>query len=184
MNTNPSSLFKSSNRTFIDSLVEARNDNKLQEIQANLLDSYKELTSRAGHETEHKEYCELQMTWNYQVLLHSSSYVVGDVINRNRLLSLGSFLGLAEMSYANIFKEVVCVDQDNFLASFKPDNLSFHQADLDSSSWTLPEGRFDICFMVEILEHLFWSPVPLLKALQKKCDMLVIQHQMIMNGQK
>ena len=174
MNTNPSSLFKSSNRTFIDSLVEARNDNKLQEIQANLLDSYKELTSRAGHETEHKEYCELQMTWNYQVLLHSSSYVVGDVINRNRLLSLGSFLGLAEMSYANIFKEVVCVDQDNFLASFKPDNLSFHQADLDSSSWTLPEGRFDICFMVEILEHLFWSPVPLLKALQKKCDMLVI----------
>ncbi len=105
---------------------------------------------------------------------HSIKYTLGETFNRGKLLSLGSFLGLAEMSYAGIFEEVVCVDQDNYLPSFKPDNLSFHQTDLDSSFWTLPEGRFDICFMVEILEHLFWSPVPILKALQKKCNMLVI----------
>lgn len=168
------STIRSPNDHFVKSLEKNRNQNEFFDTQSSLLGSYLEYTERAAEETIHKEYCDLQKTWNYQVLLHSSKYAINGVINRSRLLSLGSFLGLSEMSYASIFKEVVCVDQENFLTSFKPKNLSYYQADLDSSSWTLPDGRFDICFMVEILEHLFWSPVPLLKALHDKCDMLVI----------
>jgi hypothetical protein len=160
--------------SFLSAVETARTQEDLIAHQSGLLKSYLDYTSLASKEPTHKEYCDLQMTWNYQVLLHSSHLALGGMINRDRLLSLGSFLGLAEMAYAEIFKEVVCVDQHNFLPSFKPENITFHQADLDSSAWTLPEGRFNICFMIEILEHLFWSPIPLLKSLHACCDMLVI----------
>ena len=142
--------------------------------QGALLRSYLDYTDRAFKETEHKEYCDLQMTWNYQVLIHTSSYALGGAINRDRMISLGSFLGLMEMAYAGIFTEVVCVDQHNFMPSFKPENILFHLADLDSSTWALPDKRFNICFMVEILEHLLWSPVPLLKWIHAHCEMLAI----------
>jgi len=109
----------------------------------------------------------------YQLEL-SSWLVPGETIGMDRMLSIGSFLGLFEMAYANVFTEVVCVDQADFLVPFRPDNVTFHRADLDTADWTLPEGRFNICFMVEILEHLLWSPVALLKWIQAHCDMLVI----------
>lgn len=143
-------------------------------IRRQILDQYIAYSRKALAETSHKEYCALQVSWNYQVLLHASKYFLSDVFNRDRLLSLGSFLGLAEMACAHIFREVVCVDIDNYVLDFKPGNVRFHPTDLDTGRWELPEGRFNAVFMVEILEHLFWSPIPLLKWIQRNCEWLVI----------
>lgn len=171
INTNETSDFFKSFRQSIDLF----DDNEaIHVIQNGLLEKYVDYSKQAFLQTTHKEYCELQISWNYQVLLHSSKFILGDLISRDRMLSLGSFLGLSEMAYAHIFKEVVCVDLESYIPEFKPHNISFHKADLDSGNWTLPEGQFNAVFMIEILEHLLWSPVPLLKTLQKKCNMLVI----------
>lgn len=146
----------------------------IREVQDSLIDVYRESTRRAAEGSAHAEYCVLQSTWNQKVVDISSRYVLDGSIGRDRALSLGSFLGLVEIAYAKVFQEVVCVDQDDYLAAFRPPNLSLHKADLDTSKWVMPEGRFNICFMVEILEHFLWSPVALLKWIQANCDMLVI----------
>lgn len=139
-----------------------------------ILGLYQNLVRTTLESTTHAEYCALQATWNQQVIDISSKFVLGGSIGRDRLLSIGSFLGMVEVAYASVFKEVLCVDQDDYLLQPRPENVFHHKADLDRASWTLPSGRFDICFMVEILEHFLWSPVPLLKSLQQSCDMLII----------
>ena len=146
----------------------------MEDVRDGLLQAYRTATARAARNTEYGEYCSLQATWNQQVLERSSRYVLDDSIGRNRMLSIGSFLGLVEIAYAAVFKEVVCVDHADFIADFHPANITFHQADLDTGDWRMPEGRFDICFMVEILEHFMWSPVALLKWIRANCSMLVI----------
>jgi len=146
----------------------------IRTMQSSLIDLYRASTRRAAEASVHSEYCVLQSTWNQKVLEISSRYVLDGSIGRDRALSLGSFLGLTEIAYGSVFQEVVCVDQDDYLADFRPPNLRLHKADLDTSKWVMPEGRFNICFMVEILEHFLWSPVALLKWIHANCDMLVI----------
>lgn len=153
---------------------ERQRRNSIRVLQDSLLDIYRASTRRAAENSTHFEYCALQSTWNQKVLEISSRYVLDNSIGRDRALSLGSFLGLVEIAYAHVFQEVVCVDQADYLADFRPSNLRLHRADLDTSKWVMPEGPFNICFMVEILEHLLWSPVALLKWIRANCDMLVI----------
>jgi hypothetical protein len=146
----------------------------LSSTRGSILGLYQDLVRSAVQSTAHPEYCALQATWNQQVIDLSSKFVLDGSIGRDRMLSIGSFLGMVEVAYASVFKEVVCVDQDDYLLRPRPDNVVHHKADLDTASWILPPGRFNICFMVEILEHFLWSPIPLLKSLQQTCDMLVI----------
>ncbi|GAB3348367.1 methyltransferase domain-containing protein [Lysobacter tyrosinilyticus] len=167
----PHDLFADSYARFDD---ERRRQDAIRPIRDSLLDAYRTSTRRAAEGSAHAEYCVLQSTWNQKVIEISSRYVLDGSIGRDRALSLGSFLGLVEIAYANVFQEVVCVDQDDYLAEFRPSNLRLHKADLDTSKWVMPEGRFNICFMVEILEHFLWSPVALLKWIHANCDMLII----------
>lgn len=147
----------------------------LQEIVLkDILTNYLDVCQSAYDETVHKNYCRLQATWNYKVLLDSLPHVLNEESANQRVLSLGSFLGLSEIALAKVFSEVICVDHENHLIKTNLTNLIFHKADLDSAFWTLPEGNFKICYMIELLEHLLWSPIAILKALSKKVDYLAI----------
>ncbi len=140
----------------------------IQKIQNN----YKALCSQVQDKTVHKEYCELQMTWNYQVLTETLPFLKDST--EQSALSLGSFLAIMEMSLADVFSKIICVDQKNYIPEFAPKNIEYYEADLDSGNWVLPKGDFKICYMIEILEHLLWSPIPLLKQLSKQVQYLAI----------
>lgn len=122
-------------------------------------------------EGNHIEYCKLQTTWNIPIIKYISKYISSSSDN---LLSLGTFLGVLEISLAKYFKHITYVDIEDFVPKWKPKNMVFHKSNLDSSEWKLPEKIYDTCLMIELIEHLLWTPLPLLHWLQKRCKILVV----------
>jgi hypothetical protein len=134
--------------------------------------TFLELSDRLAHELpQHAEYCRLQTTWNEPILRHLARHLPG---LSGSCLCLGSFFGAFEMSLASHFERVVAVDHECFLPDWRSSNVVFHRANLDTGDWQLPEGPFALCTMIEVLEHLLWSPVPLLKWIQRNCGLFVV----------
>jgi len=119
------------------------------------------------------EYSDLQYTWNRDILDRSFDYIPG---GSNKAIGIGSFQGALEIALSPFFNKVICVDFESFLPSWKPSNIVFHTANLDSGDWELPdrEAMFDIAFCIETLEHLLWSPLPLLKWMRQNAHISVI----------
>lgn len=107
------------------------------------------------------EYVALQSTWNRAVLGRVASAAMLPGRNRGSLLSVGAFYGFAESALASIYERVVCVDLEDFLVN-PPKNVQFIKSDIDSGDWNLPDEQYDCIMFVEMLEHLMWSPLPLL----------------------
>ena len=120
-----------------------------------------------------KEYADLQYTWNEDVLARSVDYLTGDT---KKAMGIGTFFGALEMSLAPMFNEVWAVDHKSYLPKWAPDNIHFHQADIDTNEWRLPEdlGMFDVVYFIETIEHLLWSPLPLLKWMKTYSHISVI----------
>src|SRR4030042_1527506 len=111
---------------------------------------------------QQNEYSQLQLTWNLDILNRSISWIPKST---DKLIGLGSYQGEIEISLSHFFNKVICVDHKSYLPNWKPKNVFFYKADIDSGDWRLPndEGMFDVCYLIEIIEHLLWSPIPLLK---------------------
>jgi 2-polyprenyl-3-methyl-5-hydroxy-6-metoxy-1,4-benzoquinol methylase len=119
-----------------------------------------------------KQYANLQATWNKTILEKTIPYFP---LTKNRIVGIGSFQGILEMTLASYYKEVLCVDFESYLPEWAPKNIEFHQADIDSSKWKLPQDKmFDVSFCIEVIEHLLWSPIPLLKWMKKHSHIAVI----------
>ena len=144
-------------------------EGKLKNID--LVEKLKEYTKKLMHGPEHAEYAELQLTWNQKILEETIEYILKPDGNA---IGIGSFQGAVEMALSNFYKNVYCVDHQNFLPKWKPDNILFHKTNIDSGNWSLPEVHFEICYFVEVIEHLLWSPLPLLKWIHSHCDRLVV----------
>lgn len=134
-------------------------------------DQLTEKTARGARIRSDKEYAELQSTWNRDIIRRSLDYLPKE---RNEIIGIGSFLGILEMSFADDYKKVTCVDFKNFLPSWKPKNVSFSKANIDSATWQLPEKMYDACFFIETIEHLLWSPLPLLKWMKSHAHYSII----------
>ncbi len=120
------------------------------------------------------DYAKLQLTWNHDILARSLDYLPRE---SNRIMGIGSFYGTLEMALAPYAEEVVCVDFKNFLPRWHQKNIRFHKANIDTSTWNLPAlktGRYDAVYLIETIEHLLWSPLPLLKWVQQNSHMAVI----------
>lgn len=121
------------------------------------------------------EYAKLQLTWNKDILERSFEYIPKE---SGKMMGIGSFMGALELSLADRFDEVICVDHKSYLPKWKPENVKFHKANIDTASWKLPEldgeTRYDVIYFIETIEHLLWSPLPLLKWVQKNCHLFVI----------
>lgn len=144
------------------------------DFRTNMLCKYMLLVDAAyKKETKYQEYCKLQVSWNYPVLQIISKYLISGIVNRDKIISLGPFLGLTESALSTVFKDVCCVDLNNFLYS-PTSNMRFHQADMDGGDWELPDEHFNILMAVEFLEHLMWSPVSFLRWAKSHVDMLII----------
>jgi len=139
-----------------------------------LINSYNYLCDQEIGKTPHDEYIRLQKTWNLDILVQSLKWILGEQIGRDNLLSIGPFMGFNEIVLADIFTSIHCCDIDNFLIKNNKNNIVFHQTNLDQYDWSLPENLFNFCCMVEVLEHLYWSPVPLLKKISKISKCLII----------
>lgn len=137
-----------------------------------ILNRFEEVTEHIAQETAHRDYCLLQKTWNRDVIRYAGRYIRAG--KAQTALSLGSFLGAFEIALSDVMSKVVAVDHECFLPLWRPQNVEFVAADLDGVDWHLPEEHFDLCFMVEVLEHLLWSPLPLLKWISRHCGILVI----------
>lgn len=123
-----------------------------------------------------KEYAELQLTWNRDILDRSFPHLPKST---SQAIGIGSFHGALEMALAHFYDKVVAVDHKPYLPRWKPSNVLFHKANIDSGSWKLPERRedeprFEVCYFIETIEHLLWSPLPLLEWIHKNCHMAVI----------
>lgn len=131
-------------------------------ITQEIIDKFDQLTHKTAQGARlnsDKEYAELQASWNRDIIRRSLNYLPKE---RNEIIGIGSFLGVLEMSFAGHYNRVNCVDFKNFLPSWRPKNTSFIKANIDSATWKLPEKMYDACFFIETIEHLLWSPMPLL----------------------
>jgi hypothetical protein len=114
-----------------------------------------------GHTGDAKDYANLQYTWNRDILERATKYIPDQA---SKIIGIGSFQGALEMALSPFMDEVIAVDHESFLPKWKPENVKFLQANIDSNDWKLPEdqGMFDMSFCIETIEHLLWSPLPLL----------------------
>ena len=156
----------------ITPLKQTINSTNSQDQADSLLRSFESTCSALSEWSPHKEYVTLQRTWNNSVLETFTRY--SDRCGHGAAISLGAFHGALELTLANQFDEIVAVDLENFLPPWTPPTIRFHQTNLDSCNWQLPERPYSCCFMIEVLEHLLWSPMPLLKWLSRHCDYLFI----------
>jgi 2-polyprenyl-3-methyl-5-hydroxy-6-metoxy-1,4-benzoquinol methylase len=135
-----------------------------------LLDYEKACNNALTEFPEHSDYITLQKTWNTKVL-----EVLNSKINpESNIVSIGSFLGSAEIALAKSTHEIVCCDLESYLPKKLPNNVKFHQVNIDSNNLNLPERHFDICLCIELLEHLRYSPIPMLDWIKSNCNLLVI----------
>lgn len=119
------------------------------------------------------EYARLQATWNRRIIEEVFQAATARTSARDRLLSVGSFYGFAESALSLIYKSVLCADLENFLID-PPLNVGFVAANIDTAGWTLPDARYDCIMFVEMLEHLIWSPLPLLSWMRQHGERLFI----------
>lgn len=133
------------------------------------------VTQRLAREKQgdDRDYANLQYTWNKQILERSFDFIPKTA---TKAIGIGSFHGALEMALSPFMEEVWCVDHESFLPEWKPDNITFHQANIDSAEWELPEdkGMFDVAYCIETIEHLLWSPLPLLKWMKTYSHISVI----------
>ncbi|MCK4795100.1 MAG: methyltransferase domain-containing protein [Desulfobacteraceae bacterium] len=134
---------------------------KLDEVSNQLLKEF----------PQHSEYIALQKSWNESVLRYFNRWLPP---RGGRIVSIGSFLGAPEIVLSDEVREVVCCDLDDYLPIDRPANVSFNKISLDSDLMNLPEGHFDACFCIEVLEHLRWSPMPLLQWVVQHCNFVLI----------
>ena len=120
---------------------------------------------------QHAEYINLQKTWNEPVLKYFSRYLPPATGN---IISIGSFLGASETALSDEVHEIICCDLDDYLSKDRSGNMIFNKINLDSYPLNMPGGHFNACLCIEVLEHLRWSPVPLLQWIRNHCDLLVI----------
>ncbi len=132
------------------------------------------LTKRMANEREGEErdYAYLQYTWNKEILERALPFIPRQ---SRKAIGIGSFHGALEMALASHMDSVLAVDHESFLPKWKPDNVIFHRANIDSNEWELPEDTmFDVSFCIETIEHLLWSPLPLLKWMKTYSHVAVI----------
>jgi hypothetical protein len=113
-----------------------------------------------GQEGDARDYANLQYTWNKEILARALPFIPAGA---KQAIGIGSFQGALEMALAPYMDRVLAVDHESFLPDWKPENVVFHRANIDSNEWELPEDTmFDVSFCIETIEHLLWSPLPLL----------------------
>lgn len=144
--------------------------------KAEILKELEKVSARNARDSKSSEadYAKLQLTWNYDILERSLNYMPSE---SRKMMGIGAFMGTLEMALAPYFDEITCVDFKSFLPSWKPRNVKFYKANIDTSDWKLPAlpgNRYDAIYLIETIEHLLWSPVPLLKWMQQNCHMAVI----------
>ncbi len=144
---------------------------KLMEFENQIISNFNEVTDRCIKDDIYVDYCKIQRDWNEPVLRCLGKHVN---LPAEKLMVIGSFLGLPEIALSPYYKNVTGVDIENFHIPNMPSNVGFYKADIDQSDWTLPEEFFDTIMMVEVLEHLLWSPVPLLKWIAKHCSVFAV----------
>lgn len=132
------------------------------------------LTHRIANEQEGeaRDYAHLQYTWNREIMERSVPFIP---VGAKQAIGIGSFQGALEMSLAHFMDKVTCVDHESFLPDWKPENVVFHRANIDSNEWELPEDTmFDVAYFIETIEHLLWSPLPILKWMKTYSHVSVI----------
>lgn len=134
-------------------------------------DKYTASAVKSSRTSSGKEYAQLQATWNRDIISHTLNFLPSD---KNEIIGIGSFLGILEMAFADSYKKVNCVDFKSFLPRNKPKNVSFIKTNIDSADWRLPDKMYDVCFFIETIEHLLWSPLPLLNWMKTHSHISVI----------
>lgn len=143
---------------------------KYHQIDSTFLsNTAKKLTDYCGHQ----EYHQIQLVWTSDVWKIAPKYFPEQL---SRCLDIGAFTGINSIAFSSLAQEVIAMDQHSFLPDWLPPNIHFCEADIDTADWEgkIPAGPYDVCFMVEVLEHLRWSPIPFLKWLNKHVNLLVI----------
>jgi len=121
----------------------------------------------------HAEYHRLMLDWTIDLWSYLNKYLE-NLSFIPHVLDIGCFTGVNSILLSQFSEFVTCIDCENYLPSWKPDNITFHQTNLDSGEWEISDQHYNICLMVEVLEHLKWSPIPLLKFLCSHVDLLFI----------
>jgi hypothetical protein len=137
------------------------------------LDFLQKTARKLAEHCGHDEYHQLQLTWTEDVWKIAAKYLPEQI---DRCMDLGAFTGINSIALSTFSKEVIAVDHQSYLPDWIPPNVHFCEANVDSAEWEkqLIPGPYQVCFMIEILEHLRWSPIPLLKWLNKHVHLLVI----------
>ncbi|HEY9820503.1 MAG TPA: class I SAM-dependent methyltransferase [Candidatus Sericytochromatia bacterium] len=110
-----------------------------------------------------------------------SSYIrtIVDIVssvppNKNiKVLEIGSFLGIVSIVLSKIGYEVYSTELPEFISNknlqrkLEENGVSYHQVNLKNYSLPFSPNTFDIVIMCEVLEHLNFNPIPIIKEINR-----------------
>ncbi len=109
------------------------------------------------------------------------SYIrtIADIVNyippkgNIKVLEIGSFLGLVSIALSRIGYEVYATEIPEFMCNKNLQNkldqnrVKYHKVNLKNYSLPYSDNVFDIVIMCEVLEHLNFNPLPIIKEINR-----------------
>jgi len=114
-----------------------------------------------------------------QSLKYTYTRTISDILNHSRLsqkvkvLEIGTFLGLVSICLSKLGYDVYATDIPEFISNknlqmkFHTFNVRFSASNLNSYSLPYADEMFDIIVMCEVLEHLNFNPLPVIKEINR-----------------
>lgn len=91
--------------------------------------------------------------------------------NSRSILEIGSFLGPVSIALKRIGYKVSASEIPEFSSKLRPlyekNGISFHSLNLKHSKLPFESNSFDVVIMCEVLEHLNFNPLPILKEMNR-----------------
>ncbi|MDX6559891.1 MAG: hypothetical protein QOF72_2940 [Blastocatellia bacterium] len=152
------------------------NSNQIAELIEEIVSSYKEnpvnISGGGDIEGEWRYLTGLKYTF-VRTVRDISERFKGSDPSSVRILEIGPFLGVTSIALARLGFDVTVTELEEFLAGpalpnrFKKHGIKFFPCNLRSYHLPFTDEEFDLVIMCEILEHLNFNPLPLLKEINR-----------------
>lgn len=105
------------------SAIGGRKMKRLIDFETEIINEFSKITDQCIKDDIHVDYCKIQREWNEPILRSLGKHVH---LPANKMMVIGSFLGLTESALSPYYKNIVGVDIENFHLPNLPKNIEFY----------------------------------------------------------